>query len=419
MTLFRSILVFAIAYLLTACGTRPPVVVVEPEQPPPLESETPPPLAQPANFAEWQQAFAQRAAAAGIADSDIQQLLARTHYEEKVVSADRKQPELNKMVWAYLDNAVSNDRIQKGRAQLSRYRSLLQQIEAQTGVGASYIVAFWGMESAYGANTGNIDLIQALSTLAYEGRRRDFAEQQLIALLQLIERGDVSWDELRGSWAGGMGHTQFIPTTFLQYGVDGNGDGRRDPWQIEDALASTANYLSKSGWQRGHRWGREVSLSPDFDYRYTDQSLPLAQWSQLGARQTSGAALPQENLQATLWLPAGHSGPALLLYPNFKTIKVYNNSSSYALAIGLLADGISGNSGGIKAAWPRDEQALSRDQVQRLQQALTAAGYDTKGSDGILGANTRNAFRQWQEANGQIPDGFISQRSAAALIGGY
>ena len=145
MTLFRSILVFAIAYLLTACGTRPPVVVVEPEQPPPLEPETPPPLAQPANFAEWQQAFAQRAAAAGIADSDIQQLLARTHYEEKVVSADRKQPELNKMVWAYLDNAVSNDRIQKGRAQLSRYRSLLQQIEAQTGVGASYIVAFWGM----------------------------------------------------------------------------------------------------------------------------------------------------------------------------------------------------------------------------------------------------------------------------------
>ena len=287
MTLFRSILVFAIAYLLTACGTRPPVVVVEPEQPPPLEPETPPPLVQPVNFAEWQQAFAQRAAAAGIADSDIQQLLARTHYEEKVVSADRKQPELNKMVWAYLDNAVSNDRIQKGRAQLSRYRSLLQQIEAQTGVGASYIVAFWGMESAYGANTGNIDLIQALSTLAYEGRRRDFAEQQLIALLQLIERGDVSWDELRGSWAGGMGHTQFIPTTFLQYGVDGNGDGRRDPWQIEDALASTANYLSKSGWQRGHRWGREVSLAPDFDYRYTDQSLPLAQWSRLGAPATA------------------------------------------------------------------------------------------------------------------------------------
>ena len=418
MTLFRSILVFAIAYLLTACGTRPPVVVVEPEQPPPLEPETPPPLAQPANFAEWQQAFAQRAAA-GIADNDIQRLLARTHYEEKVVSADRKQPELNKMVWADLDNAVSNDCIQKGCAQLSCYRSLLQQIEAQTGVGASYIVAFWGMESAYGANTGNIDLIQALSTLAYEGRRRDFAEQQLIALLQLIERGDVSWDELRGSWAGGMGHTQFIPTTFLQYGVDGNGDGRRDPWQIEDALASTANYLSKSGWQRGHRWGREVSLSPDFDYRYTDQSLPLAQWSQLGARQTSGAALPQENLQATLWLPAGHSGPALLLYPNFKTIKVYNNSSSYALAIGLLADGISGNSGGIKAAWPRDEQALSRDQVQRLQQALTVAGYDTQGTDGILGANTRSAFRQWQTANGQIPDGFISQRSAAALIGGY
>ena len=418
MTLFRSILVFAVAYLLTACGTRPSLLPVEPVQPP-LEPETPAQPAQPANFAEWQQAFARRAAAAGIADSDIRQLLVRTHYEEKVVSADRKQPELNKMVWAYLDNAVSDDRIRKGRAQLARYRDLLQQIEAQTGVGAAYIVAFWGMESAYGENTGNVDLIQALSTLAYEGRRRDFAEQQLIALLQLIERGDVSWDELRGSWAGGMGHTQFIPTTFLQYGVDGNGDGRRDPWQIEDALASTANYLSQSGWQRGQRWGREVSLPAAFDYRDIDQTLPLAQWGQRGVRQVSGAALPQENLHATLWLPAGHSGPALLLYPNFKTIKVYNNSSSYALAIGLLADGIGGNGGGIKTAWPRDEQALSRDDVQRLQQALTAAGYDTKGTDGILGANTRSAFRQWQAASGQIPDGFISQRSAAALLGGY
>ena len=418
MTLFRSILVFAIAYLLTACGTRPPLLPVEPVQPP-LEPETPAQPAQPANFAEWQQAFARRAAAAGIADSDIRQLLARTHYEEKVVSADRKQPELNKMVWAYLDNAVSDDRIRKGRAQLARYRDLLQQIEAQTGVGAAYIVAFWGMESAYGENTGNVDLIQALSTLAYEGRRRDFAEQQLIALLQLIERGDVGWDELRGSWAGGMGHTQFIPTTFLQYGVDGNGDGRRDPWQIEDALASTANYLNQSGWQRGQRWGREVSLPAAFDYRDIDQVLPLAQWGQRGVRQVSGAALPQENLHATLWLPAGHSGPALLLYPNFKTIKVYNNSSSYALAIGLLADGIGGNGGGIRAAWPRDEQALSRDDVQRLQQALTAAGYDTKGTDGILGANTRSAFRHWQVASGQIPDGFISQRSAAALLGGY
>ena len=319
------------------------------------------------------------------------------------------------MIWAYLDGAVSADRIQKGRAKLAQYRGLLQQLENQSGVSAPYIVAIWGMESAYGANTGNIDLIQAPSTLAYEGRRRDFAEQQLIALLQLIERGDVRWDELRGSWAGGMGHTQFIPTTFLQYGVDGNGDGRRDPWQIEDALASTANYLGKSGWQRGQRWGREVRLAPDFDYRYVENSLAPAQWGQLGARQNSGAALPGDADTAKLWLPAGASGPALLTYPNFKTIKVYNNADSYALAIGLIADGISGG-GGISASWPRDEQGLTRDQVQRLQQTLTAQGYDTKGTDGVMGANTRRAFAAWQAANGQTPDGFISQRSAATLI---
>ena len=412
----RNALALVLVAILTACTTAPPAPIIAPKpqpEPPPTPPTTP--TADPANFAEWQQSFAQRAAAAGIRSEDIQQLLARTHYEEKVVSADRKQPEQNKMIWAYLDGAVSADRIQKGRAKLAQYRSLLQQLEKQTGVGAPYIVAIWGMESAYGANTGKIDLIQALSTLAYEGRRRDFAEQQLIALLQLIERGDLRWDELRGSWAGGMGHTQFIPTTFLQYGTDGNGDGRRDPWQIEDALASTANYLGQSGWQRGERWGREVRLSPDFDYRYLENNLSPAQWGQLGARQNSGAALPDETASAKLWLPGGANGPALLTYPNFKTIKVYNNADRYALAIGLLADGIGGG-GGLAASWPRDEQGLNRDQVQRLQQTLTAQGYDTKGTDGVLGANTRRAFAEWQAANGQVPDGFISQRSAAALI---
>ena len=409
----RNLVALALAAILSACTTAP-APNIEP-QPQPEPPPAPPQPAEPANFAAWQQAFAQRAAAAGIRDDDIRQLLARTHYEEKVVSADRKQPEQNKMIWAYLDSAVSADRIQQGRAKLAEYRPLLQQLENQTGVGVPYIVAIWGMESAYGKNTGNIDLIQALSTLAYEGRRRDFAEQQLIALLQLIERGDVRWDELRGSWAGGMGHTQFIPTTFLQYGTDGNGDGRRDPWQIEDALASTANYLGKSGWQRGQRWGREVRLAPDFDYRYIENNLAPAQWGQLGARQADGAALPNDAATAKLWLPAGVNGPALLTYPNFKTIKVYNNADSYALAIGLIADGISGG-GGISASWPRDEQGLTRDQVQRLQQNLTAQGYDTKGTDGVMGANTRRAFAAWQAANGQTPDGFISQRSAATLI---
>ena len=411
----RNLVALALAAILSACTTAPAPNIEPQPQPQPEPPPAPPQPAEPANFAAWQQAFAQRAAAAGIRDDDIRQLLARTHYEEKVVSADRKQPEQNKMIWAYLDSAVSADRIQQGRAKLTEYRPLLQQLENQTGVGAPYIVAIWGMESAYGKNTGNIDLIQALSTLAYEGRRRDFAEQQLIALLQLIERGDVRWDELRGSWAGGMGHTQFIPTTFLQYGTDGNGDGRRDPWQTEDALASTANYLGKSGWQRGQRWGREVRLAPDFDYRYIENSLAPAQWGQLGARQADGAALPNDAATAKLWLPAGVNGPALLTYPNFKPIKVYNNADSYALAIGLIADGISGG-GGISASWPRDEQGLTRDQVQRLQQNLTAQGYDTKGTDGVMGANTRRAFAAWQAANGQTPDGFISQRSAATLI---
>lgn len=212
-----------------------------------------------------------------------------------------------------------------------------------------------------------------------------------------------------------MGHTQFIPTTFLKYGVDGNGDGRRDPWNIQDALASTANYLHQSGWQYHQRWGEEVKLDQKFDYRYVDNTLSLKQWQKLGVHKANGSMLPAESLKATLWLPGGHNGPALLLYPNFNSIRVYNNSSSYALGVSLLADAIADN-GGIIATWPRTEQPINYQQTKRLQQNLTQQGYDTQGIDGILGKNTRRAFRAWQNAVGNIPDGFISRSSAAPLL---
>lgn len=365
------------------------------------------------SFALWKQAFINRALQAGISPQTVHGLLDNVRENPKVVASDRKQAEFVKMPWAYIDSAVSAARIQQGRAKYRANADFLQQIEKRTGVPASIVTAIWGIETSYGASTGSASLADSLATLAYEGRRREFAEQQLIALMRLLERGDVPWQPLQGSWAGGMGHTQFIPGTWLRYGVDGSGDGHRDPWNVYDSLASTGNYLAQSGWQAGLPWGYEVALPKGFDYRLVGQKRTLAQWALLGADPLRGKFIA--DAEAELWLPAGANGPALLLTKNFRVIRVYNNSSSYALAVSLLADNIAGR-GGLQMPWPRGEQPLSTAQIRLLQQRLTAAGYDTQGTDGILGANTRKAFAAWQAAHGKIPDGFITQRSAAAIL---
>ena len=270
------------------------------------------------------------------------------------------------------------------------------------------------MESSYGAAMGSTDLVSALSSLAYDGRRRSFAENELIAMTQMIERGDASPSQLKGSWAGGMGHTQFIPSTWINYGVDGNNDGIKNPWTVSDALSSTANYLASSGWVRGLDAYYEVRLPTGFNPALIGQKLPLDTWKSHGLNSPSGESFGGSAI-AEIWLPAGINGPALLITPNFDVIKVYNNSSSYALGVSLLAKRLSGKSGLI-ASWPRHERPLSNHQIQSLQQALTSRGYDTGGIDGIAGANTRRAFARWQADNGRVPDGFISQNSVTGLI---
>lgn len=367
------------------------------------------------DFEDWKAQFKQRAIAAGYQPHMLARLIDAAQENPRIVAQDRKQPEFAKMPWEYLDSAVTAGRIQKGREHYQANADLLNRFAQQSGVPAEIITAIWGIESGFGANTGNADLVNALATLAFEGRRREFAEQQLLALLDLLQRDDVEWSQLQGSWAGGMGHTQFIPATWRQYGSDGDGDGRRNPWQKADALASTAHYLGSSGWIRGLPWGYEVQLPQGFDAQLIGQSLPLSDWARMGLVSLSGENFAALNQAAELWLPAGVNGPALLLTKNFRVIRVYNNSSSYALAVALLGDGIAGRAG-LQSAWPRHEKALSRAQVQQLQNRLTQIGYDTKGSDGILGNNTRNAFALWQAANGQVPDGFISQGSAASLL---
>ena len=389
---------------------KPAPVIVQPSK---VVKPVPVPRPSYRSFPDWKSDFSMRAIAAGNNAADVQRLLASTYLNQQVISLDSSQPEFSKMPWDYADSAVSSGRVSTGKRKFAEQRSYLSGLQAQYGVNAEIIAAIWGMESSFGAVTGNSYIPSSLASLAYDGRRQEFAETQLLSLIQLLQRGDVSWSQLDGSWAGGMGQTQFIPATWLQHGVDGDGNGHRNPWSTADALASTANYLSNSGWVRGLEPFYEVTLPASFDYSVANSKQSAARWASLGVDTIDDVNL-DANTQMELWLPAGKDGPALLLSPNFDVIKVYNNSSSYALGVSLLGNAISGQSG-LRRSWPRYERPLSTYQVTSLQQRLTSAGYDTKGADGILGTNTRKAFQRWQADNGQTPDGFITQRSASSL----
>lgn len=399
----------------TSNPNLPPVKVVPPAVIyPPVQRPTPTTPTQPyQSFANWKNDFIQRAAAQGYNYNDLQRLIGNADYNERVVSLDKNQAEFAKMPWEYIDGVLASSRVAGGKRNYANQQAVLMRGESQYGVPASIVTAIWGMESSYGASMGNTPLVDSLTTLAYDGRRRGFAEEQLLALLQLVERGDLDWSQLKGSWAGGMGHTQFIPKTWLTEGVDGNGDGHRNPFNSADALNSTASYLAHAGWQRGLSPFYEVSLPSGFDYRTVGSKRSVGEWQQLGVNFV-GNSMPSNTL-AELWLPAGKEGPALLLTKNFDVVKVYNNSSNYALGVSLLAKAIVGQPG-LQKDFPRYEQPLYTSQVSELQRRLTSQGFDTKGTDGVIGTNTKLAFQQWQLAHGQTPDGFISQRSAAELL---
>lgn len=360
------------------------------------------------NFNEWKNDFIRRHGS-----TSVSSLVSGATLNNQVITLDGAQAEFSKMPWEYLDSAVSSSRISQGKKQINDYPTLLGRIEQNYATPKEVVVAIWGMESSYGAGVGTTDLVNALSSLAYDGRRRAFAEGELVAMSQLLERGDVQKSQLKGSWAGGMGHTQFIPSTWLRHGVDGNNDGRKNPWNISDALSSTANYLTNSGWVRGVDAYYEVRLPSNFNYDLIGQKLPLDTWRNYGLVPAGEKFYGQ--YPAELWLPAGINGPALLTTQNFDVIKVYNNSSSYALGVATLAKRLAGKSG-LVASWPRNERPLSTAQIRTLQQRLSSQGYNVGTVDGIAGANTRRAFAQWQKANNMIPDGFISQNSASRLL---
>lgn len=358
-------------------------------------------------FAEWLEGVRKEARAKGIAPSLLDSALSGIRPIKRVIELDRKQPEFTLTFWAYLNKSINALRIQRGREMLAKHRGLLQKAARKFGVQPRFIVAFWGLESNYGKHTGAFPLIGAVATLAHDPRRNKFFRAQLMAALTIMNRGDVDV-RAKGSWAGAMGNFQFIPTTYRDFAVDGDGDGRRDLWNsYPDMFNSAANYLSRSGWRRGWSWGREVALPGGFYFENSGLRVrkTLKEWSALGVKRIDGGGLPQEDVKASIVLPAGFGGPAFLVYRNFRTILNWNRSILYAIAVGHLADRLIGG-GPFKSKRPSKEVPLSRADVKDLQRLLTARGFETGGSDGVIGPKTRSAIKAFQKSAHLPPDGF-------------
>ncbi|WP_409518415.1 MULTISPECIES: lytic murein transglycosylase [unclassified Haematobacter] len=361
-------------------------------------------------FDSWLSGFRGRATAQGISPRTFDTAFAGVGYVPEVIQRDRNQAEFTRSIWQYLDSAVSDTRIENGRKALAENRRVLDEIEARYGVEREVVVAVWGMESSYGSHRGTMPVIPSLATLAYDGRRGAFFEQQLVAALKIIQAGDVDARHMTGSWAGAMGHTQFIPTSYLLYAVDFHGDGKRDIWSDDpsDALASTAAYLARSGWTRGQPWGVEVVLPAGFNHSLAGKGTrkSVAEWSSLGIRSADGTRL-RDHGAASVLQPAGASGPAFLIFNNFRAISRYNAADSYVMGVGHLSDRLKGG-GPFLTAWPRTDRALTQSERTELQQRLARAGFDPGSADGKIGPDTIAAIRGYQVASGMTPDGYPS-----------
>jgi membrane-bound lytic murein transglycosylase B len=364
------------------------------------------------SFNSWIAGFRNRALGQGISAATFDAAFREIVYNTNVIDRDRNQSEFTIALWDYLDIAVSDVRVRNGRRVLDSNMQLLDRIEETFGVDKEVVVAIWGMETAYGVVRGSTNIIEAIATLAYDGRRGKFFEEQLLAALQILQAGDTDLRNMIGSWAGAMGHTQFIPTSFLKYAVDGNGDGRRDIWADDptDALASTANYLRSFGWVHGQPWGVEVQIPQGFDYAVSGREnvkLP-SDWAAVGVVDMAGHVIPDHGW-ASILLPAGALGAAFMIFPNFEVIEHYNTADSYVIGVGHLSDRIAG-AGPIETLWPRNDRVLNREERIELQERLTAAGFNTKGIDGRIGPLTINAIRSYQLVSDITPDGYASLR---------
>ncbi len=340
----------------------------------------------------------------GISGLVYDQIMSGVNLDPEVLIKDQYQPEVRQPIWKYLEKAVTDSRIQDGRAALLANKATLQRIASKYGVAQEFIVAIWGLESAYGKVLGDFPVIQSLATLANDARRAGLFETQLICALKIVQNGDISTNELRGSWAGAMGHTQFMPSSFLEHAIDFDSDGVRNIWGDDpcDALASTAAYLAAAGWLPGGQCLVEIQLTAEFDFALAgmNHTKPASEWRKFGVD------MAQPSVEtASILIPAGAKGPAFIAFANFKAILRYNAAIPYAIAIDQLAERIAGTKP-IALNWPFQDQVMSVAEQRELQQRLTKLGMDTKGVDGIFGPNTFAALRRYQTKQGLVADGY-------------
>lgn len=368
-------------------------------------------------FDRWISGFRGRAAQQGIRTGVFDRAFRGVQYNTSVIQKDRNQSEFKSQIWDYLDSAASPVRVKNGQAALRKHRRTLTRIEQKYGVEKEVVAAVWGLESTYGERRGEIPLIEALATLSFDGRRGKFFESQLIAALKILQAGDVSPADMKGSWAGAMGHTQFIPTSYLAYAVDFTGDGKRDIWSDDpsDALASTAAYLKRFGWTKGQPWGVEVRLPRGFNHASAARKnmKSPAQWAAQGVVGLDGKPVPNYG-KASILLPAGAQGAAFMIFNNFAVIERYNKADAYVIGVGHLSDRLKGGPE-IQASWPRGYKPLSFDERMEMQRRLKRKGFGVEKIDGIIGPNTVEAIRSFQKSVGATPDGFPSQELLALL----
>ncbi|HYD86693.1 MAG TPA: lytic murein transglycosylase [Vitreimonas sp.] len=398
----RAVILAAAVSLAIACG---PTSVGAQQTPPPPSFQS----SGNAAFDAWRDDFARRAVARGRDPAVLARLLRGVSPDERVIELDQRQPEFVSPVWDYVNNRVTERRIDDGRALKAGLGDTLTGVEQRYGVPSGIILGIWGLESNYGDAALNWNAQTALSTLAYEGRRRAQFEGYLLALAEMVERGLASQEQLSSSWAGALGQPQFMPDVYLTTAVDWDGDGHRDIWNNRgDVAASIAHYLQDRGWRRGEPVFDEVRLPNQFDYSLADGTMrSVADWAARGVTRINGEPWAgSENLQAQLWLPAGAQGPALLLHHNFGVIRRYNNSDRYALVVSLLARAMDGRASALVRPWPTQIGSLNREQTLELQTLLNGLGYDAGAVDGLFGSGTRRAVRAFQAAQNLPADGF-------------
>lgn len=352
----------------------------------------------------------------GLSKETIDNALANVNYVSRVIELDKKQPEFSQTFDNYFSKRVTDWRISQGRKMLREHKVLLAKLQETYGIPPQYLMAFWGLETNFGSYKGKMPVLDSLATLACDPRRSKYFTGELMKALKLKEKYDFDVSTMVGSWAGAMGHTQFMPSAYTHYAVDGDGDGKADLWNsTADALSSAANFLNQLGWQRDERWGREVRLPANFNYDYLGKSKAqgLTEWKQLGLTQSNGAALSTPDMTATLYLPAGHTGPAFLGYKNFDVIMRWNRSEFYAIAVGHLADRINGGVG--LAIAPPKQDNLNRARVKALQAELNDKGFDVGKPDGVMGRNSKSGLRAYQQSVGLVADGFPDEATFKAI----